>query len=438
MNISVVGLGKLGLCTAACLASKGHRVIGFDIDCETISKLNNNAVPISEAGLSDLLNLCRHSLTFTTDVNHMLRESDITFIIVPTPSDEGGGFSNIYVLDVLENIKEDLKGKNTFHVINIVSTVMPGSSEQIFKPFLETSLNKVCGEDFGLVYNPEFIALGSVIRDFLNPDLVLIGSSDKQSGAIVRKIYESTCENNPHYAEMSLINAEITKLSINCYVTLKISFANELASICEKIPGADVDEITDAVGMDSRVGGRGIKSGLGFGGPCFPRDNVAFGTFARRVGVKARLCEAVRKINLAVEKRIFDAVITKISPHRQIAVLGLSYKPGTHIIEKSQSISLIRSLLEVGYDISVHDPMAVEETRAVLRDLIQYHDDPYAAAEAAKALILMTDWPVYRRLDWDRIIHGMDEGAFVFDSWLILKGRNLGKTSYWGPGYGEK
>jgi len=259
MNISVIGLGKLGLCTAACFAARGHRVIGLDKNKYIVDKLQAKQCPIDENDLKQLLDKAWQNLTTTTDIENAVFNSEITLIIVPTPSGPDGRFSNKYIEDVLHAIAPVLKKKNEFHVVDVVSTVMPGSCDKCFKPLLENISGKVCGRDFGLVYNPEFVALGSVIKDFLDPDMVLIGTSDEHSSALVRGLYVTTCNNSPHIVIMSLINAEITKLSLNCFVTMKISFANELASICEKVPGADIDVITDTLGLDTRIGKKYLR-----------------------------------------------------------------------------------------------------------------------------------------------------------------------------------
>ncbi len=438
MKLSFVGLGKLGLCTAACFASRGHDVIGFDIDESVIEKLKNKQMPITETGIEALLNSCWENLRFTTKIEPIIIESDITFIIVPTPSEADGGFSNDYVMSVLKCLITPLCQKNSFHIVNIVSTVMPGSSEKVFKPFLERQLKKVCGRDFGLAYNPEFVALGSVIENFLNPDLVLIGSSDQRTGKLLMKVYESIYDNKTNILQMDLINAEITKLSLNCYVTMKISFANELASICEKIPGADVSKITNAIGTDSRIGSKGIASGMGFGGPCFPRDNMAFQNFAAEKGVMMTLGKRVVEINHEIEKRIVDAVSGNISSGGTIGILGLSYKPDTHIIEASQSISIIERLIEKGYQIAVHDPMAMDEAKKELGERVVYQHTPYGVAEGAHGILLLTNWPIYQRLQWDLMEEKMVDGAVIYDSWLILKDKHWEKAKYIGAGLGAE
>ncbi|MHC4456535.1 MAG: nucleotide sugar dehydrogenase [Planctomycetota bacterium] len=224
MNISVVGLGKLGLCTAAYFASKGHNVVGVEKNEHFINQLKEHRCPIKETGLQNLLDKSWDNLRLTTDIQSAVMQSEVTLIIVPTPSMPDGKFTNDYINEVLQQIGSALRLKNDFHVVDVVSTIMPGSSDNVFKPLLEKLSGKVCGKDFGLVYNPEFIALGSVIRDFSRPDMVLIGASDKHSSQLVEKLYLSSCKNKPHIASMSLINAEITKLSLNCFVTMKISY----------------------------------------------------------------------------------------------------------------------------------------------------------------------------------------------------------------------
>ena len=430
MNISVVGLGKLGLCTAACFASKRHRVIGVEKNTDFVDKLQSRINPIDETDLGELLENSWDNLSVTADIAEAVKRSDMTLIIVPTPSKSDGRFTNEYVEAVLKSIGPELKDKDTFHVVDVVSTVMPGSYEQQFRPLLEELSGKVCGEDFGLVYNPEFIALGSVVRDFLNPDMVLIGASDERSAAIIKELYASTCDSSPEIVCMSLVNAEITKLSLNCFVTMKISYANELASICERIPGADVDVVTNAIGADSRVGKKYLKGGLGFGGPCFPRDNLAFQGFAEDAGIQAKLSPQVVAVNKAVVDRLVGIIRRKIQQGGRVAVLGLSYKPGTHIIEESQSIILAQKLIESGYTVVVHATKALDSAKEVLGESVGYYEDVYSCVEQADAVVMMTDWPVFRELDWKAIEEKVRNGAVLIDSWRVLKEKQFEKFEY--------
>lgn len=437
MNISVIGLGKLGLCTAACFAAASHTVYGYDLDDRIRSELKARRNPIDETGLSELLDAARNTLQIVDSYEAALQPSDITLIIVPTPSLPDGRFTNDYLVKVLEGLAPALKAKSGFHIVGVVSTVMPGSCDTIFKPMLEQATGKRCGTDFGLVYNPEFIALGSVIQNFLNPDMVLIGASDDRSGSAVRQLYASTCKIKPTMAVMSLINAEITKLSLNCYVTMKISYANGLAAICEQVPGADVDVITVAIGADSRVGSKCLKAGLGFGGPCFPRDNVAFQAFAEEFGGDAMLGKAVVSVNNSIPDRLYRRISSQLAPPAKVALLGLSYKAGTHIIEESHSIMLVKSLLATGYQVSMHDPKAGDAVRRLFGgSAATCFADPYDCLPGASAIILLTDWPQYRELDWNRIAALVQAGTLVLDSWRIARAKDLSFFTYIALGVG--
>lgn len=352
MSISVIGLGKLGLCTSACLAGEGLDVIGYDINPDNITKLNCGECYIDEPGLTDKLKeVFDKKFMVTNDIYHAILESNSSFIIVPTPSKENGFFSNDAIMDALNKIVPALKETTMFHVVNIVSTVMPGSCHNFIK-FLEHETGKKCGVDFGLTYNPEFIAIGTVIRNFLNPDMVLVGGSDKKSIGIIANCYTSFCHN---IRAMSLINAELTKLSLNCFLTMKISFANEVAALCEKVPGANVDAITNAIGEDSRIGDKFLRAGLGFAGPCLPRDTVAFSSFSKQCGYMARIPDVSNKINKDVIDRIIEKIVMN-TPHECIVdIYGSSYKSGTKLTEGSQSIILQNKLLEMGYVVRMID-----------------------------------------------------------------------------------
>jgi len=437
MNISVIGLGKLGLCTAACFASAGHVVYGFDLNDHFRSELKSRRNPIEETGLTELLETAWETLHIVDSYEAALQDSDITLIIVPTPSLPDGRFTNDYLIKVLEGLAPALKAKNSFHIVDVVSTVMPGSCDGIFKPLLENATGKRCGSDFGLVYNPEFIALGSVIRNFLNPDMVLIGASDGRSGSAVRELYASTCTTSPTMAVMSLVNAEITKISLNCYVTMKISYANGLAAICERVPGADVDIITAAIGADSRVGGKCLKGGLGFGGPCFPRDNIAFQAFAEGFGAEALLGKAVVAVNNSIPERISSRIAGHCAPPAKVALLGLSYKAETHIIEESHSLALAQRLVAAGYQVALHDPTALDAAHDLLGKDAACHYDPYECLTGAAAIALLTDWPQYRVLDWERIAALTAPGTLVLDSWRIARNRDMSAFTYIPLGIGS-
>ena len=425
MNISIIGLGKLGLCTAACFAAAGHNVYGYDLNEHFRNELRSHRNPIDETGLDELLQAAWPTLHIVDCYEDAVNSSEMTLIIVPTPSLADGRFSNEFLIKVLEGLAPSLRQKTSFHIVDIVSTVMPGSCDTLFKSLLEQATGKRCGRDFGLVYNPEFIALGSVIRNFLHPDMVLIGASDERSGGMLRDLYASTCKSSPVISLMSLINAEITKISLNCYVTMKISYANGLAAICEQVPGADVDVITAAVGADSRVGGKYLKGGLGFGGPCFPRDNIAFQAFAEEFGAEAVLGKAVVAVNNGIPGRLRAKIVAHCAPPARIALLGLSYKADTHIVEESHSLILARELLAADYRVALHDPKALEAARQMFGDRVELHSDVYGCTASASAIALLTDWPEYHHLDWQRIATNAAVQAIVIDSWRIARNSDL-------------
>jgi len=412
MNISVVGLGKLGLCSATVFASKGHHVIGVDNNVSLLSKLNKKECPIVETGLKELLDSVWKDLIIVDDISIAVSETDITLIIVPTPSEKDGSFSNSLVLSVLKEVGLALQAKGRFHIVAVVSTVMPGSSEEIFKPLLEELSGKVCGRDFGLVYNPEFIALGEVIKGFLSPDMVLVGSSDNRSSGIMGRLYSSVCENVPNYVFTSLLNAEIIKLALNCCVTTKISFANELSAVCERVPGANIDEVTQALGFDTRVGRKYLKSGLGFGGPCFPRDNRAFIAFSNVYGYNPKISRATIEVNKEVVPRLIKKISELFPQHSTISLFGLSYKSNTKITEESQALEISKELLKMGYKIRIYDSSSTD----------LFFSTPEMCVESSDGIIILVDCPEFSNLNWLEIDKKMKKGSVLLDCWNRISG----------------
>ena len=247
--------------------------------------------------------------------------SDVTFIIVPTPSGADRAFSNKFVLSAVRSIGEVLCNKPARHTVVVTSTVMPGSTGGEIQSALEEAAGRKVGSNLGLAYNPEFIALGTVVRDMLRPDFILIGESDRETGELLEGIYKKSCDNDPIIRRMSFVNAELTKISVNTYVTTKISYANMLAEMCDHLPGADVDVVSAAVGSDTRVGSKYIKGAIGYGGPCFPRDNKAFAALGRKLGVRCDLAEATDLINDHQIERLIGAVQAHSRPGQRVGVL---------------------------------------------------------------------------------------------------------------------
>lgn len=357
MNVSVVGLGKLGLPLAVWLAEK-HYVVGVDVNPETLLAVSSGNSPISEPGVQEALESAieRDSISFMSDAQQAAMETDVTFIVVPTPSDDDGRFELTYVRNAAIHISLALAQKDTYHLVVITSTVMPGDTGKI-KEVLERGSGKTCGVYFGLCYNPEFIALGSVLHDLVNPDLVLIGESDENAGDQLQGIYDSiysritntaltdTSLLNPHpqLCRTNFINAEIAKLALNTYITAKISYANLLGEYCERFTGADVDAVTDIIGADSRIGHKYLKAGPPFGGPCFPRDVKAF---------NAAPPDEHNWLNMNINEGVLFGIRNKILRNARaddvVGILGMAYKPGTSVSDESASRALWRELSLTG------------------------------------------------------------------------------------------
>jgi UDPglucose 6-dehydrogenase len=401
MHISVVGLGKLGAPLSAVFASKGFSVIGVDLNSEYVDAVNAGRAPVDEPRLQELVDANRERLRATTDMAEAVVATQVTFVIVPTPSDGAGRFSNAAVLGAMKAIGAALRAKDGYHVVVITSTVMPGSTGGEIQQALEQSSGRRIGPDLGLCYNPEFIALGSVVRDMLRPDMILIGESDAKAGDVLEGIYTKSCDNTPVVRRMNLVNAELAKISVNTFVTTKISYANMLADICDRLPGADVDVVTQAVGTDSRIGAKYLKGATGYGGPCFPRDNVAFAALARAIGARAELAEATDTVNRYQIERVLGAVDARLTDSGRIGVLGLSYKPDTAVVEESQGLALVERLLDLGRRVTVYDPLAIPSAQRVLRRPFETAGSAADCVQRSSLVVVMTPWPEFARIPID-------------------------------------
>ncbi len=423
MKLSVVGLGKLGACSAACFASRGFEVIGVDINKDFVDAINNGKAPIYEPGLQELIDSSKDKLKATQNYEEAIKESEITFLIVPTPSRQDGLFSKRYLQDALKHLSIALKKSNReYHLFVITSTVSPGVTEEALIPLIESVSGRELNKNFGVCYNPEFIALGSVIKDFLNPDMVLIGESDKFAGDRLESIYRVVCEHKPYVARMSIISAEITKLSLNSYITMKISFANTISNICEMIPGADVDAITKALGADKRISPFYLKGGLSYGGPCFPRDNKAFTAFAQKCGVDALLAKTTDAVNQLQHERLTELVMAHVSTGNDnnsvVSVLGLAYKPNTTIIEESPATKLIENLLKKDFEVIVYDPLAMENAREHFGDNVLYASSVKDCFTHSSVCIITTQADEFKLINNSYIINN---STTIIDCWRILE-----------------
>jgi UDPglucose 6-dehydrogenase len=438
LSISVVGLGKLGAPLAACFAAKGFQVIGVDLNLPRIQAINRSQALEFEPGLQEFLIAGKERLTATLDIEAAVLASSMTFIVVPTPSAPDGGFSLRHVLPICDAIGRALRTKVGFHLVVLTSTVMAGATGGAVRSSLEQSGRKLCGRDFGLCYSPAFVALGSVIRDFLNPDFLLIGESDPHSGEMLALIYKQICENNPPVARMNFINAELTKLAINSFVTAKITFANMLARMCERLPEADVDVVTWGLGLDTRIGRKYLTGAIGYGGPCFPRDNMALAALARQTRVPAALTDATDRTNRQGVRWLAALVRSKMRDGGTVGILGLAYKPNTNVIEESQGVLLAETLISEGVPVVAYDPAAMNNARQVLNGPIRFADSLEACVQQADVLLITTPWDAFRKL-LPEVLRVRTTALVLIDCWRILDREGVGAPiDYIALGIGPK
>lgn len=402
MKISVIGLGKLGLSLVTVLTSRGFHVIGVDVDPVVVEAVNARCVPerIYEPGLAEMLEGIGENLIATDDIE-AVQHTNVTIVLVPTPSDDTGGFSLEYVLDVCNSLSRVLRDKDSYHLVVIASTVMPGDCDGPIREALEASGKKV-GKSLGLCYCPEFVALGDVIRGFLEPDFVLIGASGIRAAFLLTNLYKKFCLNDPPIARTNLANAEIAKIALNCYITTKITFANQLAELCEHIPDTDVDVVTGVLALDSRIGCSYLTGATAYGGPCFPRDTRSFVCAAERVRVQLPLIENIDWINRwQVERlaKIVQGERERIQAEK-IGILGLTYKPETNVIEESAGAALLELLENViAFDPAVQIEQSVESAQT--------------CADWSDIVVVTTPWPEFREIQFH-------EGQVVIDCWRML------------------
>jgi len=398
-SISVFGLGKLGACIAATFAQRGIDVVGIDIDPEKVRRVNDGQAPVEEPLLAETIAAGHERLRASTDAQDAIA-TDASFFIPPSPGLPDGSFSNEFLLRAMQSAAQAIrKAEKKGHLFVCNSTTTPGAMDGVLIPMLEKETGWRCGQDFGVCYNPEFIALGNVVRGLLEPDMVLIGESDARSGAALEELYQKYNRNKPHIARMSIISAELTKISVNSYITMKISFTNQLRLIAERLPNADIHSILDAIGSDSRIGRKYLRAGLSYGGPCFPRDNRLLAFTARQLGLRAPLAEASDEVNELTKNKLLGTIDELTQPNDTVAVLGLAYKPDTWIVEESAGLHLAQHLQRGGRNVLIHDYAASPANSPSLYEF-KILDDPNSLCNRpdVKVAVLCCPWPQYASL----------------------------------------
>jgi len=399
MHIAVIGSGYVGLVTGACFAEFGVDVTCVDVDEEKIERLMNGIMPIYEPGLEHLVSKNTHAgrLTFTTDVRQAVQEALVIFLAVGTPPLPDGSPDLSYIESAAAAVAEHMNG---YKVVVTKSTVPIGTGEHIRSLINE---RKTTRANFGVVSNPEFLREGAAINDFMRPDRVVIGSRDEEAIAIMKDLYRPLYLIEAPFVITSLEAAELTKYAANAFLATKVSFINEIANLCDKI-GCDVHDVARAIGMDKRIGSKFLHPGPGFGGSCFPKDTRALSSVARKFDSESLIVDAVIEVN----RRQASAMLAKIQnlvgtlAGKNIAVLGLAFKPETDDMREAPSIGIIRHLIESGAKVRAYDPVAKDEALKILPE-VSYADDEYDAVEGADALVFITEWNQFRALDMARV-----------------------------------
>jgi UDPglucose 6-dehydrogenase len=420
LNITIVGTGYVGLVTGTCFAETGNNVFCVDIDSEKVKKLKKGIVPIYEPGLDILLerNIKVGRLKFTTELKEAVINSRLIFLCLPTPQDSDGSADLQYVLKVADDLgkmfKED-PGMG-FKVIVNKSTVPVGTSEKV-----KNAIKKNAPDyEFDIASNPEFLREGMAVDDFMKPERVVVGTSNSKSKELMEQLYEPFVRSgNPIYF-MDEKSAEVTKYAANSFLATKISFMNEIANLCE-ITGAEVDKVRIGVGSDSRIGKRFLFPGIGYGGSCFPKDVIALINTANENKYDFKILKSVHEINKNQILRFYDKIEKYYKGNltgKTFALWGLAFKPNTDDVREAPSISLVQKLLEKKVKVKAYDPAAMETTKKVLGDRIEYCKTPNDALENSDALIIVTEWNEFRTPDYQLIKKTLKEP-------VIFDGRNL-------------
>lgn len=418
-KVSLVGLGKLGLSLAATLADSGRQVLGVDIDEQIVNTINSGRAPLPEPGLEPLLQkLTGKTLEATTDIARAVSETDYTIILVQTPSESDGRYGLRALRGVLEVLCAEIKRRNKKgHLISVNSTIQPGSMDGEIIPYIEKSTGCKNGVDISVCYNPEMVALGTTIKDFLYPDFVLVGANDPLALERVTALQRSFIRNEAPVKSMTAVSAEIVKIAVNSYLTMKISFANLISQLSVTMPGAEVDKITEAIGTDARVGNKFIKAGNSFGGTCFPRDVSAFSCFLRDQDVPNTLTTAIAEINQRQTDMLVALVrsFTSQDRSRKVCILGQSFKPDTHVIAESSAISLITQLLEDGVHTTVYDPYAKSAVKSTFGYALTYAESAQAAMAEDSVIVLYNPVPEYLEA-----AENAPQNTVIIDCWRAL------------------
>ena len=427
MQIAVIGTGYVGLVSGVCFSEFGFHVTCIDKDGDKIAKLQQQIMPIYEPGLEQLMANNRKAgrLSFSTDLKQALGNADVVIIAVGTPSNTTDGMPDLTALHAA--IKEVATTLNKHAVIIIKSTVPVGSNRKLSKMVTEANPEL----DFDLVSNPEFLREGSAIKDFMTPDRIVVGIDSKRVCAAIQKLYAPICLNGTQLFFTTFESAELIKYAANCMLASRVAFINEMADICEKT-GANIRDVARGIGMDARIGEKFLRPGPGFGGSCFPKDALALQQIAKGLDCSSQLIDAIidsnEKRKLLMAKKIIAACDGDVKG-KTLAILGLTFKPGTDDMRESPSLSIIPELLRAGASIQAYDPEGIPEAKKLLTGDIAWCEDSYSAMEGASALVILTEWNEFRSLNIKKV-KSLLSNSLVIDLRNIYKRQDMQKYGF--------
>ncbi|MDG6994359.1 MAG: UDP-glucose/GDP-mannose dehydrogenase family protein [Nitrososphaerota archaeon] len=402
-RISVAGMGYVGLATALCFAQAGNRVYGIEIDLEKCKTIQGGRSPIHEQGIDSALVEClrKESFSCSPDLGEAVRNTDITFITVGTPSRQDGSIDLRYIESAASEIGRIIREKNDYHLVVVKSTVVPGTTFGLVKRALEMSSGKRYPENFGLCVNPEFLREGTAIEDTRNADALIIGAEDKRSSEKLLDLYKSFYPTLPYTLITQGANAEFVKYSVNTFRATQLSFLNSLANLCEQIPSADIVEVTKGLSAVTKIDQRYLRAGLGYGGSCLPKDVRALTATFYNHGISPLLLQSAAETNQRQPLRviqIIERLLGRSVREKKVAILGLAFKAGTDDVRESVAISLANALVLAGASVSVYDPRASTNAARILLDRVTYSDSALACITGADCCVIATEWEEFGKI----------------------------------------
>jgi len=437
MNIAIVGTGYVGLVSGTCFAEMGAHVTCVDVDAQKIQKLKDGIMPIYEPGLEELVkrNVEYGRLQFTTDLTEVLDEVEVVFSAVGTPPDEDGSADLKYVLAVAKQFGQNI---NKYTILVTKSTVPVGTAKKVKAAIQEELKKRGVDVPFDVASNPEFLKEGAAIKDFMSPDRVVVGTESEKAKEVMTRLYRPLMLQNFRVIFMDIPSAEMTKYAANAMLATRISFMNDIANLCERV-GANVDSVRKGIGTDTRIGGKFLYAGCGYGGSCFPKDVKALVHTGLENDYHMEVIEAVERVNEKQKSIVYDKIIKAASSvkGKTVAIIGLAFKPETDDMREAPALVVIEKLLADGATVRVFDPVAMDECKRRIGDAVTYCKNMYDAADGADVFALMTEWRQFRMPSWN-VIQKVMTGNVVVDGRNIYDRQELEEMGFIYTRIGEK